>query len=239
MRLLWVYLYKKWYRYISENQKAHIHKDSCIKCRKYKTAEYVENKYGVSNVFQLDDIKEKLGKTNIEKYGVANPFSSELIKEKIKKTNLEKYGVEYATQSEIIKEKTKQTIMEKYGTPYSPFLDITHEKGEKNPQWKGGALRNGLFRNTYEYKEWHEAVLKRDNYTCQCCGIKSGCGHRVSIHTHHIYNFASNVDKRFDVDNGICLCKKCHYAFHSAYGFVNTTQEQLDEFILNHGKKIC
>lgn len=230
---------KHWYNYITENMNSIVHKDACNSCKTLKTKESNQLVYGCDNVFELEQIKQKIIETNIQKYGVDNPSKSEEIKEKIKRVNVEKYGCEYFTQTEEYKDYMHSYCMENYGIHYMPQLNLTHKKGELSPRWKGGPLRNGLFRNTYQYNDWHDTVIERDNYTCQCCGNKSGNGHKVELHVHHIFNFADNVDKRYDVNNGICLCKKCHRDFHNMYGYRNTSQTQLDEFILNHGKKIC
>lgn len=85
-------------------------------------------------------------------------------------------------------------------------------------------------RDTPEYAEWRETVYKRDNYTCQCCGST------VKLNAHHIKNFSSNVELRYDIDNGITLCDKCHNpyvsgSFHDIYGVYDNTQEQLNEYI--------
>jgi hypothetical protein len=111
--------------------------------------------------------------------------------------------------------------------------------GEKNGRWKGGVKsENEKIRQSVEYKEWRNAIFARDNYTCQCCGEKSG-----DIEAHHIDNFSDNVDKRFDIDNGITLCKKCHNpiyegSFHNVYGTFNNNKEQLDEYIRINKKKV-
>jgi len=57
----------------------------------------------------------KIKKTNMKKYGVENVFSLDETKEKSKKTNMKKYGVEYASQSDLVKEKMMNTNMKKYG----------------------------------------------------------------------------------------------------------------------------
>lgn len=74
---------------------------------------------------------------------------------------------------------------------------------------------------SFEYVNWKKYILKRDNYTCQCCNKKGG-----SLNVHHIFNYADNPDKRIDVDNGICLCEECHLnsypnSFHKKYGVHN------------------
>ena len=78
---------------------------------------------------------------------------------------------------------------------------LDHECEAFNKHWgyqKGPA---------YGYKNNHEAVLNRDNYTCQCCKTKKG-----TLHVHHIiYRSNSGSDK---MDNLITLCEDCHKKLH-------------------------
>lgn len=79
-------------------------------------------------------------------------------------------------------------------------------KGAKSYLWKGGiTLVNKRIRNTLDYRLWLEAVFARDNWTCQSCGGGSG-----KLNAHHILSFANFPHKRFDITNGITLCKECH-----------------------------
>jgi 5-methylcytosine-specific restriction endonuclease McrA len=89
------------------------------------------------------------------------------------------------------------------------------------------ALRRALREN----KEWRIQVFQRDNFTCQCCGQRG-----KELHAHHIFNFADNPDLRLDINNGITLCKQCHYEFHKTYGMRNTNLDQLKEFLLKNSK---
>ena len=78
-------------------------------------------------------------------------------------------------------------------------------RGKNHWNWKGGISR--VYKTGYyseEYKEWREKVFERDNYICQMCGSKD------YITAHHIKSFAYYPELRFDVDNGITLCEKCH-----------------------------
>ena len=60
-----------------------------------------------------------------------------------------------------------------------------------------------------EYKRFRMAVLKRDERTCKMCKKK---GRKVKLQVHHIMKWASASSLRYDVSNGITLCKKCHKA---------------------------
>lgn len=105
--------------------------------------------------------------------------------------------------------------------------------GSENGRWKGGIKpENQRIRSSEEYKIWRNAVFVRDNFTCQCCGDDSG----GNLESHHIENFSTNEELRFDIENGITLCNKCHNpnihnSFHNLYGTFNNTKNQLDEYI--------
>lgn len=97
---------------------------------------------------------------------------------------------------------------------------------------------NSLARISCDYSAWRNSVFKRDNYTCQVCGRRSKPGEPVRLNAHHIENFSSNEDLRYDIKNGITFCDRCHStkfedSFHSIYGTRNNTHEQLEEYIRN------
>jgi hypothetical protein len=62
-----------------------------------------------------------------------------------------------------------------------------------------------LARYSPESKLWREAVFKRDNYTCQNCGIRGNY-----LEADHIKPFAYFPELRFELSNGRTLCKNCH-----------------------------
>lgn len=91
--------------------------------------------------------------------------------------------------------------------------------GENHHNWKGGITpKNHLWRTSPEYVKWRKSVLARDNYTCQDCGDRSykGRGERVILHVHHIFSFADFPELRYEVWNGVTLCRVCHAKLHPA-----------------------
>ncbi|MFA5586157.1 MAG: hypothetical protein WDA02_06380 [Saccharofermentanales bacterium] len=75
----------------------------------------VKIKYGVDNVFQLEETKKKSKETNLKKYGVENSSQNENIKKKKEQTFLKRYGTTNPNKNEQIKEKIKNTNLERYG----------------------------------------------------------------------------------------------------------------------------
>jgi len=61
-------------------------------------------------------------------------------------------------------------------------------------------------RSGYRYWDWTDAVKTRDNFTCQHCKTYS----LKHLHAHHIKDWDNFPELRFDVNNGITLCRGCH-----------------------------
>lgn len=59
------------------------------------------------------------------------------------------------------------------------------------------------------YKKWRSAVFNRDNYICNHCGKRGG-----DLEAHHIKAYAKFKKERFNLNNGVTLCKKCHCNLH-------------------------
>lgn len=78
--------------------------------------------------------------------------------------------------------------------------------GPLNHAWRGGTKAESLMvRQRAEIKHWRAAVFARDNYTCCLCLRRGG-----KIEAHHIQPFSTHKELRFDVNNGMTVCKPCH-----------------------------
>jgi 5-methylcytosine-specific restriction endonuclease McrA len=79
--------------------------------------------------------------------------------------------------------------------------------GTKAPSYKDGRCKERLLeRARLPFKRWRKAVFQKDNYTCKKCGDNQG----GNLEAHHIKSFALHPELRYDVNNGLTLCKKCH-----------------------------
>lgn len=58
--------------------------------------------------------------------------------------------------------------------------------------------------NTPEYRKWRQAVFKRDRRKCKVCGATR------KLQAHHIKRWADFPMLRYEIGNGITLCRKCH-----------------------------
>jgi ribosomal protein S27AE len=82
--------------------------------------------------------------------------------------------------------------------------------GAGHYNWDGGKTKDSLkARSNPKYYHFRNNVLKRDNNMCQKCGSIE------NLHVHHIKSFSKNPDERYNINNGITLCKECHQKLHN------------------------
>lgn len=71
---------------------------------------------------------------------------------------------------------------------------------------KGGLAKKRL---TYRYRKWRGEILERDHYTCVVCGGSE------NLEAHHKKRFSEYEESRYDIKNGVTLCKSCHMRLHA------------------------
>lgn len=82
-----------------------------------------------------------------------------------------------------------------------------NQNGSKNPNWKGNKVqsKDRRLRNSIKLDKWKKSIFKRDNYICQMCTQRGG-----SLEVHHIKKWKKFRSLRYNINNGITLCKKDH-----------------------------
>jgi len=91
-----------------------------------------------------------------------------------------------------------------------------HKTNENSKNWKGGITsETKKIRASEDYNNWRKLVYARDNWTCQHCFIKQ----KYPV-AHHIKTFKDYPELRFEVDNGMTLCRSCHKKEHQEIGLL-------------------
>jgi Predicted restriction endonuclease len=71
-------------------------------------------------------------------------------------------------------------------------------------------INEGHYRR-YNTQPWRKLVLERDNYRCQICDTNN------NLHAHHVKPWIKYPLDRYDVNNGLTLCDRCHWRVHSLH----------------------
>lgn len=123
-------------------------------------------------------------------------------------------------KSEKSKEKRSIAMKKLYKENPKLFKDRAKSyRGKNHYNWKGGKTNiNQAIRSLHEMRKWQIAIKKRDK-KCMFCGSKK------DLEAHHINNVSDMIEKYniktrddaiscnefWELDNGITLCRKCHY----------------------------
>lgn len=114
------------------------------------------DKYGVSSVLQLEEVKKKSEETSLRKYGCKRPSQSEIVKQHTCENNLKKYGSVTHMSSQEVKDKIKQTCLQRYGV----------ENVFQNKDIKEKALQTCLERYGTVNVQQNSEIRKKTQETC-------------------------------------------------------------------------
>jgi hypothetical protein len=193
------------------------------KCSQIKNRETTIKKYGVDNVFQNEEIKNKIKITNNKNYGKDWITQTDVFKEKSKITNKIRYNTENAAQSEVIKNKMKKTCLEKYGkenynqteeikeirikngTKIPDELKSNYDKYKFDVRKQTDKIKKNLFENwngldyydNENIREYLKLYFGDKNYPT--------IDHKISIY----FGFINNIEKNIisDIKN-LCITKR-------------------------------
>lgn len=104
---------KNYQTYVKQHDKKY--GDACVKCQPLKNRDLCLDRFGVENIFQLEDTKQKSKETSLAKYGTERPCQSQEVKEIIKQSCLNKYGVTTTALVPEVMAKRDSTNLALYG----------------------------------------------------------------------------------------------------------------------------
>lgn len=134
---------------------------------KEKFENTMQERYGVSHPLKSQEIKQKQINNNIKKYGVSNVFQLESVKQQIKETSQKRYGVSHPCKSDEIKQKIIETNYNRY---YSGTDEAKKLKEERQKKSKATCLKHYGVEHALCSKELLE---KLQQYNIKKYGVKS------------------------------------------------------------------
>ena len=85
----------------------------------------------------------------------------------------------------------------------------SHPRGELSPNWNPDRTQVKSNKDRHysaAYKDWRSSVFTRDGFKCKICCEKSP----VYVEAHHILPWKEYPEHRYQINNGITLCRAHH-----------------------------
>lgn len=185
--------------------------------------EWLEQKYLVEKVdmVEIGRILKRDPKTILywmRKHGIPTRPRGSDVRQHFKKGVAMNFGKKFSQET---RDKIGRASRQRGAVPYLKN-GVHHLKGKRGadvPNWKGGITPER--QEFYRSEEWKKAariVWKRDNATCQRCGLDYQRVDKKTtkkFHIHHIVSFQVK-ELRANPDNLVLLCHDCHMWVHSS-----------------------
>lgn len=187
-----------------------------------KRRETFKSKYGVDNISQLQDIKDRKIKTCLSNFGVDSPLKNESIKKKVRDTMFDRYGYFSALQILEFQNKRQTTCLEKYGkSSYSQTEKFRLEqeiKGnwveqDKIDEYTKYYRKVNNYTNKYKkelLKNWNGRCYYTDELLINDRKLYNQDNYRTIDHKISIFKgFVENIDYKIigGIDN-LCICSR-------------------------------
>jgi hypothetical protein len=175
--------------------------------------EYIINERGIKNIADQLKVSDSAIETRLKNFNIKIRNTSESAKIRAKTIR----HIPSKEEIKIASQKRKNGIYIK--CLYCENL-IYQRKSEKRKfcsrKCKGLYQRylsslddHYLWRRNLNYRDWQKFIFKRDGKKCKICNSNK------NINAHHIIYAKNNKELRYNKDNGITLCEKCHKIIHS------------------------
>lgn len=186
----------------------------------------------IASLLKMFGIPIRHGSDAIRTQWVNNEERSKLTSERAKKNLNSKAARDKLREIMKTEEYKNKSSLAKQGKN-NPMYGLVEEKC---PNYRGKHTKEERAKERKSFLDlrWKKAVFERDNYTCQCCGYDKG----HILRAHHLNSWHWDINGRYDINNGITLCKYCHDDFHSKHGYKNNTKYEMKSYLIkfNHIK---
>ncbi len=131
----------------------------------------------------------------------------------------------------IVREKqrkmSKLQVLKQGGIPNAVKFTSERMAGSKHPNWNGGPeyRKRPDGRHSTAVRAWRSAIYEQDIFLCQKCFLS------YQLVAHHIFSYTKYPELRWDISNGITLCKKHHHEFHHLFGWFDNNKKQIKAFL--------
>lgn len=194
------------------------------KCAKENLKRELMDKFGVTNISQLQSVKDKKKSTCLEHFGQPHHMKNEKVKKNLQQVLIDRYGIDNPSKNQEFVKKRHQTIARRYGKrSYAQTLTF-RESQELIGKWVSIENKSDfeLYRMMVwnETRKWKKALFSGWNGTCAYSQEKlttdtnefnsklyATIDHKVSV----FHGFKNNIDPLIIGGlNNLCICSRSY-----------------------------